>query len=1546
MFGPCLATLPFRMDSSESRTNLDFLRAVQDRNRALQQYTLTPLADIKKLAGCAPGDRLFDTLFVWQESSLETETIVQEVDSADYHEFNLVLEFQPTDDGRLRTRATYQQALLPSRQVELLFEQATALAEHMLQSPDGLVEHVYSCLAEPLLSLANPFPSQCATESSFLSTINDMALRFSDSTALTFAESINNEAAEIRTLTYGDLTVQSNRMANVLLSLQVRPDELICICMEKSIELYFSILATIKAGAGYLPIVPETPTQRIRSILNQSSVRICLCDSNSVELLSSFDKVQVVDVTQIDLLQYSAEPPNPNVLPSHVAYTVFTSGSTGEPKGVAVTFENLLGNLQALADLYDVHPGDRMLQACSQAFDVSMFEIFFAFYTGMCLCSATKDTLFYDLEASIRSLAITHLSLTPTVAALVDPARVPGVKFLVTAGEGVTEIVHQQWAGHGLHQGYGPSETTNICTVNMNMAPTDAICNIGSPLRNTSAFVLSPDSHFDILPAGAIGELAFGGEQVFRGYVGMDALNSEKIIEHSRFGRVYKSGDIGRILHDGSLLFEGRIDDQVKIRGNRVELGEINAVVLRDPNIHDCTTISIGSEASGRTLATFVVPKALPSSHSGRPQFVHLGEDAIRSIFSNLDDHLQPYMIPSVVLPIDTLPLTSQGKLDRQYLRHLLEQLDFETKQSLMRNHEYVDVAEPWTPEERRIVSVLAETQGLLASDIKRSTSFFAMGMDSLTAIPFSRKLTTTLDSRVDVSTVLRNSSIARLSRWLAAQRKSASGSSPSVLPALLPEYVVEAVGRSCVSFEANIESVLPCTPLQEAMLSKSLSRGKDAYCSTVRLRVSGSWSRLERSWESMMVRHTIMRTKFVTTENPEHPHVQVVLKRLALPLNLPAQQILDEQPSFGVADTDADRGMVSETMPFLIAFNGSDQGGILTLRMHHAIYDEISMVQLLHEMELDYLGKPLPPASSFEQFLDEARKQAGRDAVSYWNTHLKDFQPISLQSLYSHETIEERSIELSLPISSSVLDEFSKRHGVSQLSVFQAALVKTIACCQLTRDLCFGNVVSGRTAPVEGIDILVAPCFNTIPLRIDLRHTRTNLDLINRLSACNVDSLPYHLTPLRRIQKLSKSPSKRLFDFLLILQPPPRPLDGKIWTLEQIESSMDLPFVFEIEPNANGFRTWLHYLLPFASPQLATKIAEAFASSLSSCIAYPDGDVEYFDGYRDNHIYGALVHQDELEIATPLDSNGLPDESWDSIEEVVRSVFASLVDLPADRISKDTSMYEIGLDSLNAAQVAHRLRTRGIDVDIADVMQTLTPRALAALAHTRAPATAPPQDSGSLQMFDKQHRSTIMQALSLNDGDLQAIRPCTSVQSGMLAQSLHTEGELYVNHVTYIVPVAVSFQDLERALSALRTKHQMLRTGLHHLGDGQTRFAMIIQCATTQVQLVEVVHSLELNEIERQATTNIMQTLSTRPWRLALQRREHQTLMILSMHHALYDGSSLRLILKDLATMQSSSTITEGLTIDLTLQAILAAEADPNGAAENHWRSVLNNVR
>ena len=1542
IFGPCLTTLPCRIDTSSTRTCSDLLTFIHDRNRAMQRHALTSPAYIKRVCDCDPGTAMFDTLFVWQETSLSGpgDLCVEEMDSMDRHEFHLVLEFEPSD-REVNVRATYEQSLISAEQVGILLQQVNAVAQSIMEHPERPVADLTSAFPSELLSIANPTPTSCANDVDVVDIIQRKMDERPSSTAVLFAEGIDDAGSNMETLTYAQLRSQSNRLARYLTSHDVRPGDLVCICMEKSIDLYVAILATLVAGAGYLPILPETPQARMRSILSQANVKLCLCDETSSHTVSQVTDTEVAVVSRLDLVQYSTGAPVATYRGSDIAYTVFTSGSTGEPKGVAVTRDNLAGNIAVLTELYQVSRDSRLLQACSQAFDVSVFEIFFALSTGMTLCSATRAVLFRDLEHSIRAMGVTHLSLTPTVAALLDPVNVPAVRFLVTSGEGVTDPVHQRWAGKGLHQGYGPSETTNICTVNMDMSPDDLLGKIGPPLRNTSAFVVAPGEHLRILPAGAVGEFAFGGEQVFRGYLGMVELNAAKIVQHPEYGRIYRSGDVGRILADGTLFIAGRIDDQVKIRGNRVELGEITATLMKDAHVADCAAIVVHAHGTGDSLAVCWVP-VTGRSAARDLRVVEVDQQFVRQLFRRLEASLPDYMIPDIAMAISKMPLTSQGKLDKRALRRCLEELSGPLRDSFSRHadDDRGDVGEEWSPDEQHIVRELKDVLRLPEAEVRRMTSFFALGLNSLNAIAFARSLERRLGRRVTVAQVLRNPTSARLARVLAAPAGptlSAEKSDRNLSRCFSPDFVNRVKADHSAQCSV-VNRILPCTPLQEAMLSASGPHERMAYCNTTAIEVAGDMAKLKICWEALVKRHDILRTRFVETESLEHPYAQVVLAECPLPWRW---STLDGEH---VGPEREDISHVDLAHPFQILGYRSSSTSYIELQMHHALYDGVSMSVLLEEAEKIYRGQDLEPKVLFDPFLEEMLAQQSEEAKAFWEANLGDYRPKPFPGQIGSPA-QECTVERTLPTDVASLQTFCIRHGVTPLSVFQAALAKVMGSCQAAQDVCFGNVVSGRSVPMDGIERLVAPCFNTVPIRVDLSTTKTHANLIQRLHQQNTKILGFQLTPLRRLQALSQKPHLRLFDALLLVQPPTRPLDASIWTVTRDQGSMGIPLVVEIVPEESSYRLTLHHMPPQVSSELAEALSHAFTAAVSDIVTYTSSavmDYAVFDQYSiANRLEADLADSDD--VAEDHESEAVV---WSAEETQVRQVFAALTRVEIDRIRKNTSMYQLGLDSLNAAQVAARLRARGLRVDATDVIEGLTPRAIARAARAQSTEKSLEKPRVDLEEYDRKYRASVLDFFRLSATDVEAIRPCTAVQSGMLAQSLQSAGELYVNHLTYDVPDGVTVSAIRQAWERVQRKHPILRTAFYQLEDARQPFLMVI-LSTGQTSIpfevvVKISSSCEEVKAPRIIAEEIVSDMRKPAWRISTFPSGKGVAMRLSIHHALFDAASLQLLMRDFEAAVRSEEIGSPMSIDPVLGFILNAAADQPGASEHFWRTTL----
>ncbi|KAF2828780.1 nonribosomal peptide synthetase-like protein 2 [Ophiobolus disseminans] len=1207
IIGPCIASLPFRLRFDTLANVRDILYETQRLNRESLEHCSLPLRDIAKAAGVQAGTRLFDVLFVWQQSlysATNSASSIRLIESADELEFKITLEFEPRSD-HIWNRATYDLSAIPETQIKYLSRQVDEVVQIFLDNLGLETASIARCFTANSTSIANPVPQQRPILQGPAHAVEKWAEDTPDRQAIVFS-SINDGVMQVTaTATYATLNFRANQLARVLQEQRVCSGDLVGVVMEKSVDLYVAILAVLKVGAGYLPLVPDLPSERMSMILSEAQIVVCISDSTSSTHLRDKITSAVVCIGEVDLSAYPAHNVTAPYVGSHVAYAVFTSGSTGTPKGVLVTQDNLMSNLGYLSTIYPYTTDSRLLQSCSQAFDVSVFEIFFSWHIGICLCTATKDDLFLDLENAINKMGITHLSLTPTVAALINPDNVPKVEFLVTAGEAVTEQVRRKWVGRGLYQGYGPSETTNICTIRPTVSPTDLINNIGPPFNNTSAFVIDPKGT-EILPRGAVGELCFGGHQVFRGYLNQPEMTASKIIMHPAYGRIYRSGDLGIMLADDSILFFGRMDDQVKIRGQRVELGEIAAHILKHESILDCVTLLIPGDEGPSRLVSFWVPNmAIPAKFSvlhGRTF-----RTIILEVFTLLSQHLPSYMVPSHLIPVSQLPMTVQGKIDKRLLQSSLEGVGNENMECAANSDESGGGEIITDPLEIKVGQLLANTLQIPMGSIKRTSSFFNLGLDSVSAIRLSNELRKAGLEDLSISTILKNSTVARLAVLANADsHKQPTSNTCAAVSRTINADEISRIQNMMKEGRTLFSKILPCTPLQEAMLSSGRSSAT-SYNNVMIFSINGDLSLLQECWASMVRRHETLRTLFVATSDPSFAYAQVVSEDATIAWGeLKWSDDTYQQANRKVLDL-----LDANKPPVWLAVARTEQLTKLLFCCHHAVYDGIAVQTLLKEVQDVYYHRKLPPPVSYDLYLQHLLSRDFKAADDFWRNSFRGFEPTFFPDLTGRahkEVLESGSHHRRLKLSLSEVRAACQSASVSLLSVIHATWAKLLHFYTGEGDICFGTVVSGRALHGHDLQRLVAPCFNTLPVRLNFNFSNNNAALVHLAHTFNVDSLAFQLTPLRRIQNMTFKDGSRLFDTLVILQQPSEPLDTAIWTLEEDRGEMDLPLVCELFQNQaeDSLEVVLHYHSTILSGVEADIIAQTFNASLASILEHP----------------------------------------------------------------------------------------------------------------------------------------------------------------------------------------------------------------------------------------------------------------------------------------------------------------------------------------------------
>lgn len=1168
VIGPCINSVPIRTDLSQLRSVHDLLTSTHASNRAALPHGLLPLAEIKRMAGVRAGQALYDVLFVYQESLASRQggsRLVKQVAHQDFLETKLLVEIEPTADGYVCVMTGHSDAF-PEAQMVIMSQSIRTIAKFMAENLDSPLDTIQEAFPGHLLSVHNPNPITFTGVPDLAYAVEQIVDKHPDKDAICFANRISDGLITSTSISFSRLNAMANQIARYIQfharNHGILRGDAVAIVMEKSVLLYAGILGVLKAGYAYLPLLPTTPSARVEAIFKQANVKLCLVDAAAEEPNINW-QCEYLGLDDTKLSGHEATNLNIDPDPSRLSYIIFTSGSTGNPKGVCLTQLNIMSNLDALSRIYSVKESSRLLQSCSQAFDVSVFEIFFAWTRGMCLCSATNDTLFEDLERSIRKLGVTHLSMTPTVASLIDPQNVPNVQFLVTAGEAMTEVVAKKWVEQ-LYQGYGPSETTNICSVKK-MRPGQAIQHLGWSFDNTSTFVLEKGGAKPV-PLGCFGEFVFGGDQVAQGYLHLPDQTSAKFIDHPSFGRIYRSGDLGRMLPDGSMVISGRVDEQIKIRGQRVELTEITTTLRCADALVDCATLFVkkGSTALPEQIMSFIVPRGHSDAHT---QFRTLELDdtlktEIQSLFQLLTARLPAYMVPSYLVPISVLPTTASGKLDRKGMIDAVERLDSDYLALISPTNDGNKDEGEWSNIERQLAEVVCATFKVETHHLQRWTPLSTVGLDSISAIELSRKIQQTLGKRVAISATLQNPNIKRLAHALQDGVQLEPGNAVAA-GELLPSELTDAI-RAKFDPQAEVEQILPCTPLQEAMLAASSGQG--SYLNRMLFEVRGDATKFSEAWQTICRRHNILRTCFVSTSDSRYPIVQVVLANWEAPWHQMRWHDSDTTQvgkciSSHVATVPEAIDSMTPTVSFATLTDGSKR--LFSFVCHHALYDGVAMERMLFEVEQLMTGASLSPPPVYPSFLSEALTLPST-ADQFWQQHLRSLKHHSLSqicvdSASASPLIVSRDADIPL----SYITDKTKQLGISLLSLTQATWAAVLAVTFGDLDVCFGNVVSGRSLRLDRLDELVAPCFNTVPVRMDLARQHRCIDLIKAFQALNLQIIPYQFTPLRRIQsRLSRHGGRRLFETLLLLQHPARDLDDQVWVLEKDEGEMDVSFV------------------------------------------------------------------------------------------------------------------------------------------------------------------------------------------------------------------------------------------------------------------------------------------------------------------------------------------------------------------------------------------------
>ena len=556
-------------------------------------------------------------------------------------------------------------------------------------------------------------------------------------------------------ISYHSLDDRSDRLASYLRPLLQDPETIVGVCVDKSIEMVVGILAILKAGGAYVPLDPDYPQERINFMIEDSGTSTILTLDKFASRLTGKNVQTIIALDNFPYDDQAVEKNKETLNADGLAYVIYTSGTTGQPKGVMCTHGGLVNLVAAQNKIFDISHESRVLQFASLNFDASVSEIFTTLSAGATLILAEKDNLMpgHPLLSTLEKHRITHVTLPPSALAVMDPVPLPDLATLVTAGEPCSSKLFRKWGdGRRFINAYGPTEATVCASACICRHEDTEQLPMGTPIDNTSLYVL--DKNLEPVPLGVPGQLYIGGAGVARGYLNRPELTREKFIENpfkdnTGYERLYRTGDMVRFLTDSTLMFMGRFDHQVKIRGFRIEPEEVEKVIARHPKISQVVVVPKTGPSSDRYLvAFFSSPK------------VSTGDRLAAEIRQFARQSLPDYMIPSRFIPMDEMPYTPSGKLDRR----LLESTDPQVRQPISAK------SLPVNEIQEKLMALFSKAMNGDSISLGSHDDFFESGMDSLTSVRFISLLERTFNHRLLFSQLMDNRTVHTLAKLLSSR--------------------------------------------------------------------------------------------------------------------------------------------------------------------------------------------------------------------------------------------------------------------------------------------------------------------------------------------------------------------------------------------------------------------------------------------------------------------------------------------------------------------------------------------------------------------------------------------------------------------------------------------------------------------------------------------------------------------------------------------------------------------------------------------------------
>ncbi len=1009
-------------------------------------------------------------------------------------------------------------------------------------------------------------------------------------------------------LTFELLNAKANQLAHLLSARGVTSETLVAICLDRSPEMLIAILAVLKAGGAYVPIDPGYPKERIDFILTDSNTAVIITnDQHNGSFNIDAIPVILLDADHSVLANQPVTAMETRHDPHTLAYVIYTSGSTGKPKGVMVEQAAIVNYLVNKKTNYSSNQkeGAGSFMHLSYTFDASLTAMFMPLLNGRPLVISSKTSLeVFEDENLLKYAPYDFIKVTPAHLGLLQPkmnSSKAGLlsKKIVVGGEALftSQVKHfaEGLSGVEIINEYGPTEASVGCSVfslhtsDINVAPQNALP-IGKPIDNVSMYIIGADG--ELLPQGAVGEIAIGGAGLARGYINNGALTNEKFVLNP-FGKegskMYKTGDLARWLPGGNIEYIGRKDDQVKIRGYRVELGEIEAALLESEWVSQAVVLAKKDSTGGKRLVGYIVPAHEYSKHE---------------LLAQLKATLPDYMIPSVLLELETLPLTINGKVDRKALPEVGSGDPQHAKDAL-----------PSSEAEWMVCDIWKEVLEL--DEVGVNDDFFDLGGHSLLAFRLISLIRKQFKVEMQISEIFNYPTIRLLANHL--QKDYTENDSLPTLPAI--EVMEQRPQQIPLSFS------------QERLWFIDQLEGGVQYHVPAVLRTKGQLNAkaLAFALQQIVNRHHVLRTVIKEVDGQGFQHI-----------NEPDQWQLGEE-DFSKKDQQTLDTHIRQLInkPFklqtdhmlranLIRVQPNEH--ILVFTIHHIASDGWSASILVKELVELYKSftenQPAHLQALPVQYADFALWQRQylqgnvlKNKLAFWKDYLQNVEPLQLPTDHVRPAVQStKGASISFSVDKDVAQELNNLSRQQNVSIFMTLLAAFNAMLYRytgQHDICVGTPIAGRQQPeLEG---LIGFFLNTLALRSDVSGTMPFTELLQQVRVNTLKAFEHQDVPFEKIveavvtdRELSRNP---LFQVMFILQNTPKVDELLFGDLELsyeplVHDTTKFDLTFGLTETEDGFNGVVEYGAELFEVETINKMIVHFKTLLASITQAPQQPV------------------------------------------------------------------------------------------------------------------------------------------------------------------------------------------------------------------------------------------------------------------------------------------------------------------------------------------------